>query len=93
MLVGKVGAYLSGASFEFSSLWQDPGFNYKHYTTLEKSAKDKHSSLFASYSEIFCEYFPWRLEANVDFRFQWPSSDRASAFYKKQKNIIFWQMH
>jgi hypothetical protein len=41
MFAGKVGAYSSEAPFMFSTLEQTP--DHKHWTRLERLAKDKHS--------------------------------------------------
>jgi hypothetical protein len=45
MFVSKTGSYPSEVPFKCSTLGLAPGLTHKHYTRLEKLARDKHSSL------------------------------------------------
>jgi hypothetical protein len=42
MFASKVGAYMSESPFRCSTLGWAPGLTHKHYTRLEKLARDKH---------------------------------------------------
>jgi hypothetical protein len=45
MLAGKAGAYLSEPPFRLSSLGAAPGITHKHFTMLERRARNDHSIL------------------------------------------------
>jgi len=45
IFVGKARAYLSVAPLRCSTLWKAPGLIHKHFTMLERLARDKHASL------------------------------------------------
>ncbi len=49
MLVGEARAYTSEALFRCSALGLAPGLTHKHWTILEKPARDKHSSLLRAF--------------------------------------------
>jgi hypothetical protein len=55
MFASKAGAYMSEAPFKRSTLQQATGLALKHYIRLEKTTRDKHSSLlgpFISYKSF-----------------------------------------
>jgi hypothetical protein len=45
MFAGKARAYSSEVPFKFSTLGEAPGLTRNHYTSLERLARDKRSSL------------------------------------------------
>jgi hypothetical protein len=62
MFAGEARDYTNKAPFRLSTLGQASGLTHKHYTRLEKLARDKNSSLFqksVNYSyKKFCSIVP-----------------------------------
>jgi hypothetical protein len=61
LLVGKAGAYPSEAHFRYHALAYAPVLTNKHYTRLERFARDRHSSLL----QILVNYYHKKFFNNV----------------------------